>query len=110
MPRPFRLPEITFPLSVDTIGKMLVLGSELSVHCETHGCHHSAYVNLVQLGYRIGFDHSCMADDLRRHFYCPRCREAGRPEKRIGFIGHARSNPASDWPRKVNAYAKAKGG
>lgn len=97
---PFRLPEITYPLSIDTIGKMLVLGHELSIHCETYGCRHHGRVNLVHLGYRIGFDHSCMADDLKPHFYCPKCRDAGRPDKKIGFIDHAPTDAASDWLRK----------
>jgi hypothetical protein len=107
---PFRLPKITYPLSIDTIGKLLVLGHELSIHCETYGCRHSSEVNLVQLGYRIGFDHSCMAADLKRYFYCPKCRDAERPDKKIGFIDHAPTNPAPDWPRKPNAYQEAKGG
>lgn len=97
---PFRLPEITYPLSIDTIGKMLALGDELSVHCETQGCNHSSQVNLVMLARKIGMDHSCMADDLRRYFYCPKCREAGRPDKKIGFINLVPTAPASDWPRR----------
>lgn len=105
----FRLVEITYPLSIDTIGKMLAMGNELTVTCHTTGCHHSGRVNLVALGYRIGMDHSCMADDLMRFFYCPKCRESGRKDKNIGFIV-GRPGGHSDWPRKVSACAKAKGG
>lgn len=95
----FRLPEITYPLSIDTIGKMLALGEEMSVHCRNPGCARHSRVNLVALGHRIGFDHSCHARHLERHFFCPNCRAAGRDDKRVGFIHHTLTIEHSKWPR-----------
>lgn len=103
----FRIPEITYPFSIDTIGNMLAAGSELSVHCEAEGCNHWGRVNLVSLGYKLGFDHGCLEADLKRHFYCPKCREAGRPDRTVSFISHALTAQYSEWPRKSSAYLKA---
>jgi hypothetical protein len=33
---------------------------------------------------RLGMDHSCMAADLRPHFYCSKCRAAGPPWRTTG--------------------------
>lgn len=97
----FRLPEITYPLTIDTIGKMLACGHEMSANCLVTGCNHSSRVNLVALGHRIGFDHSCMAKDLQRYFFCPKCRAAGREDKRVGFINIVLTDPHSKWPREA---------
>lgn len=93
-----RLPTITFPYAVDTLGKKLALGAGMSVHCNTYLCLHWADINLVALARRIGMDHSSMADDLRPHFYCSKCRAAGRPDRNIGFIGHVLTLPHSKLP------------
>ena len=82
----FKLPEITYPLSIDTIGKMLAMGYEMSASCLNTGCNHSSRVNLVALGHKLGFDHSSMAADLAAHFFCPKCRASGRDDKRVGFM------------------------
>lgn len=106
-----KLPEITYPLSIDTIGKMLAMGHEATICCLTTGCNHSSRLNLVALGHRIGFDHSCLVQDLDRYFYCPVCRAAGRDDKRIGLVHHTLTDPVSAWPRQAkSAYEKAKGG
>jgi hypothetical protein len=99
----FRIPEIPYPLEIDTIGKMLAMGSELSIHCHTDGCNHSGRINLVALGYRIGFDHGCMDEDLRRYFYCPKCREAGRPDRKFSFRHRVLTDPHSAWPRELKS-------
>lgn len=106
----FRIPEITYPLVIDTIGKKLTMGEELTVHCHTDLCNHMGRVNLVALGYRLGFDHGCMDVDIKRFFYCPKCREAGRPDRNISIRGHPLTDPHCDLPRAKNEYAKAKGG
>lgn len=93
----FRLPKITYPLSVDTIGQMLALGYEMSVHCRNGLCNSMDEVNLVQLGKRIGMDHSVMRDDLWPYFSCSRCKAAGRPHKNVGFILRS-NNPCSELP------------
>lgn len=93
-----KLPEITYPLVVDSIGKMLALGDELSVHCNNHGCHRRARINLEALCRAKGVDHGCMEDDLRPLFFCAPCRQAGRPDRNISFISHSPTS-ISGWPR-----------
>lgn len=106
----FKLPEITYPLSIDTIGKVIATGGEIDVNCFTNGCHHHGRINLVALARRVGMDHSCMAGDLKRFYYCQKCRAAGREGKNIGFIARSATDPQSPWPRQKSAYEKAKGG
>lgn len=53
-------PEIIYPLKIDTIGKLLAMNDELTVHCFANRCNHSGRMNLVALGNRLGFDHSCL--------------------------------------------------
>lgn len=99
MARPFKLPEITFPLTVDTIGKELAMGRSFHLSCHNEGCHHDGEINLVQLGYRLGFDHGSMHNDIIRYFYCSPCRQKGKPDRNISL----RVSPPgahSDWPRK----------
>ena len=86
-----QLPEITYPLAVDTIGKMLALGYGMSVHCRNPGCGQHSSIDMSDLCRRLGVDHSCMADDLAPHFHCTKCRDAGRDDKRIGFIQHTKT-------------------
>lgn len=105
----YKYPEITYPLSIDTIGKMIVMGHEADIYCRTTGCNHSARLNLVKLGHRIGFDHSCLVQDLARYFYCPRCREAGRDDKRIGLTHHVLTDPHSAWPRERELWRQQVG-
>jgi hypothetical protein len=101
-PRPFRLPEITYPLSINTIGKVLATGHEISITC--HRCNRHRYINLVQLSYKLGMDHSSMAVDLKPHFYCPACREAGKPDRDIAFTLHVPTAPKSGWPTSGTSY------
>lgn len=99
----FKLPEITYPLAIDTIGKSLAMGEEHEIHCLNTGCHHTARLNMVALGKRIGFDHSCLVQDVGRYFYCPKCRQAGRPDKRIGMTCRPLTAEHSEWPREKEA-------
>ena len=96
----FKLPEITYPLTIDTIGKMLATGTEMSATCLNTGCNQSSRVNLVALAKRIGIDHSNMADQLAPYFFCPNCRASGRDDKRVGFIHHTLTADHSEWPRE----------
>ncbi|MGX9147836.1 hypothetical protein [Mesorhizobium sp. 128a] len=105
----FKLPEITYPLAIDTIGKMLALGHEATIHCLNTGCHRESRLNLVALAHRIGLDHSCMVKDLQPSFYCPKCRAAGRDGKRIGLIHHTLSAPHSEWPRTREEWRETVG-
>ena len=95
----FRLPELSYPLTVDTIGKVLAMGSEIHVFCHTDGCGRNSRVNLVRLSHRLGMDHGCMEADLKRVLYCQACQEAGRPSRNIGFITVS-PGPRSEWPRE----------
>jgi hypothetical protein len=107
----FRLPELTYPFAVDTIGKMLAAGFEMTVHCYATGCNHHGRVNLVALGRRLGMDHGCLDAAIRNAFYCPRCREAGRRDRDFGF----RVTPPTEFcdiadrNKPLNNYMRAKG-
>lgn len=107
---PFKLPEITYPLAIDTIGKMLAMGEEVTVSCHAYGCGHRGRLNLVRIAHRRDINFPCGEDALRKVTFCPRCREAGRDDKNIGFTHHTLTDPVSKWPRQRNDYAKAKGG
>jgi hypothetical protein len=65
------LPEITYPLSIDTIGKHIALGYEVHATCDK--CRHNGRLNLVRLAYKLGFDHGCMAPEIRPHVVCSGC-------------------------------------
>lgn len=97
---PFKMPEITYPLSIDTIGKVIVTAHTVWVHCNTYQCNHRGRLNLVPLVYKLGADHSCMADDLRPHVFCPKCREAGKPDRNISFSIMPLTAPHSEWPKQ----------
>jgi hypothetical protein len=105
----FKLPEITYPLKIDTIGKALAIGEEFEIHCLTTGCNHAARLNLVALGHRVGFDHSCLVQDIGRYFYCPKCRAAGRPDKRIGLTRHTLTRQYCEWPREREEWRQKVG-
>lgn len=81
----FPLPEITYPLHLDTVGKLLALGYGMTAYCDTLYCHHRSKVNLYRLAQRIGRDHSSMHDDIVGYFHCSECRKAGRPDRNISF-------------------------
>lgn len=81
----FPLPEITYPLHLDTVGKLLALGYGMTAYCDTLGCHHRSEVDLYRLAQRIGRDHSSMHDDIVGYFHCSECRKAGRPDRNIGY-------------------------
>lgn len=106
----FKLPQITYPLTIDTIGKVLAMGAEISVNCHAYGCAHGGRLNLVRIAQRHGMDYPCSDVGLRKVVFCPRCREAGRDDKNIGFVHHPLTVQVSKWPRERNDYAKAKGG
>jgi hypothetical protein len=79
------LPEITYPLVIDTLGKLIVTGHSISIHCNTLGCHNSNMMDLEAVATRLGVDHSCGADDLLPHFHCRACRAAGRPDRNMSM-------------------------
>lgn len=101
----FQLPDITYPLAINTIGKMLAMGQEIHITCGTYGCDHDGRLNLVQLARRLdkpgrpGLDQPTGRDALLRHVYCPQCRRAGRPDRQLHFVV---VNPEahSAWPRE----------
>jgi len=96
----FKIPEITYPLRLDTIGKLIAVGHELIAFCETEGCEHKGRVNLVALANKFGMDHSSRRADIVPHLYCPRCRAVGRPDKNLTFKGLPCTDPHSAWPRE----------
>lgn len=90
----FKLPEITYPLSIDTVGKVIATGHDITMHC--YGCGRHARVNLVQIAKRHGMDYNSLAPSLSRVVSCKECKKAGR-RKDIGFL--LSSGHASTWPR-----------
>lgn len=87
-----------YPFVVDTLGKMKADGSSLSINC--HVCNKHTMLDMDRLIGKFGTDHSCMDAELRSHFFCRDCREAGRKDRDFVFITHTGTS---------NAYAKAKG-
>jgi hypothetical protein len=79
------IPEITYPLRIDTIGKHIALGYEMHGSCEK--CRHNGRLNLVRLAYKLGLDHGCLAPEIRPHVVC---RECGAKE--MGFITSSPGN------------------
>lgn len=96
--------KLTYPLTIDTIGKLKATGGGLSVHCST--CNKHSVLDMDRLIERLGEDHGCMHDDLFPLFFCQRCRDAGRPDKDIGFTLIDNTDPQDG----ANPYMKAKGG
>lgn len=78
--------KITYPFVLDTLGKIKQTGHELSLYCYT--CHHHSWLDTDRLIERFGADHGSMDTDLRPHFFCQRCRDAGREDKNFGFTLH----------------------
>lgn len=83
--------DLSYPLVVDTLGKMRALGMSLSVSCHTYLCHKHTWLDMDDLIARLGEDHPCMHDDLKPHFFCSKCRAAGKPDRNIGFTLHVKS-------------------
>jgi len=100
----FPLPQITYPLKLDTIGKLIATGHEVTAYCNAYGCRHSGRLNLVMLGRKLGMDHGSLARDLLPHIHCPKCREAGRNDRDLQLI-----LSAPTWPHSV-LRGKIKGG
>jgi len=94
----FRLPELDYPLVIDTIGKTLAMGGELHVFCRSDGCTRNARVNLVTVAKRFGMDHGCMERDLKPLFFCQDCRDAGRQDRNMSFI-NVPPERYSIWPK-----------
>src|SRR5882672_1718304 len=79
-----KLPEITSPLSIDTVGKMLAMGHEATIHCLTTGCNHSSSLNLVALGRHIDFGSFLSGAGRRPLFLLPvvqRSRPTGQAHR-----------------------------
>lgn len=54
-----RIPELTYLLRMDTLGKKLATGEELWVHRYQYDCNNRARLNIVTLAKRLGTDHPC---------------------------------------------------
>ena len=79
--------EITYPFVLDTLGKLKQTGHEISLNCNV--CNNHVMLNTDKLIERFGADHGSMDADLRRYFYCRKCREGGRRDRDFTFILHA---------------------
>lgn len=96
----FKLPEITYPFTPDTVGKTLAAGEGMSVVCNNYGCNRRTRINLVTVARLKSMDFPCMASDLRPLFFCRACRDAGRPDRNIGFLREIAWGQYSAWPRR----------
>lgn len=96
MSRP-KLPEITYPLTVDTIGKDLAMGNTVHVECANDGCRHRGWLDLEAIAEMKGVNYPNGRESLLQVVYCPECRAAGddRRDKNLIFTVHA----PSDVPR-----------
>lgn len=105
---PFRLPEIKYPFSIDTIGNTLAVGAEITFDCYT--CRLHRRLNLVRLARKVGMDYSCMEPDLLKVVFCPTCRAKGWYDRNIGFTHHPLSAEHCEWPQERDlARRKAAG-
>jgi len=93
--------EITYPFRLNTLGKIKQTDHAISLTC--YVCRNHVVLDTDNLIERFGADHGSMDADLRPHFYCGRCREAGRDDRKFGFILHA---PGP----KTGPYARASRG
>lgn len=96
----FKLPEITYPLSIDTIGKVMATAGEISMHCRT--CRRHVRLNLVKIAKKHGMDYGCLDPNLRKVVVCGVCVEAGRDGRAIDFTLDPIAGPNSLWPRELN--------
>lgn len=112
----FQLPEITFPLSIGTIGIVLVTGHEILAHCSNDGCRHNGRLNLVQIAKRspLGLEQGTLRHELLLYVFCPVCREAGRNDKNLGFTLCIPTKYICKWPKadhdRSEAAKRARGG
>lgn len=97
--------KLTYPLTLDTLGKLKAVGTRISINCNI--CHKHTMLDMDKLIEWLGEDHGCMDWDLRPRFHCERCRAEGRNDKNFSFIQH--SDTRSDAAKK-NDYLHAKGG
>lgn len=87
------LPEITFPLTIDTVGKDLAAGNQAFVECATDGCRHRAWLDLEAIARLKGVDYPNGRDSLLKVVYCAECRAAGRDDRNLVFSLHPPSKP-----------------
>lgn len=96
---PFPLSKVRFPGSIDTIGQYLAFGHEIWASCDTVGCNHTVRLNLAVLARYLGREHRVTAKELQPYFYCPKCRDAGRHDRRIDFSHFSCTAPHSIVPQ-----------
>lgn len=101
----FPLPEITYPLSIDSIGKCIALGDGVTVYCDP--CNRYIEIDMLALARKVGPGHGVLAKDLKPHFYCAACRRAGKPDKNIGFLFSPNRLPYSS-VRSASGHAASK--
>lgn len=97
----FKLPEITYPLSIGTIGIVLATGHEIHASCCTYGCRHNGRVNLVQVARRspLGLEQGTQRHELLQYVSCPWCKDAGRDRKNINFTLCIPTKDICKWPK-----------
>lgn len=95
----FKLPEVTYPLTIGTIGMVLATGHE--IHASCCGCRRYGRVNLVRIAKRspLGLEQGTLRHELLPYVFCQVCDTAGRDAKNLIFT---LMTPADhcEWPRE----------
>lgn len=102
----FPLPVNAYPDRLDTIGKLVSRGYDVSAACHAHGCNRHARLNLIALAARFGPDAGL--DVIRPALYCADCREHGRPDRLIGFLIQPPTDAHSELPRPAESFSMAR--
>lgn len=87
------LVKITYPLTIDTLGKELACGNELTAHCDNRECYHRSRLNLVTLIRKLGRDFPSGSKAVKPRLFCAKCRTAGRLDRNITVTVSPCSHP-----------------
>ena len=76
------------PLVLDTLGKLIDNGMQLTAYCHERDCGHSATLDLKELVARLGRNHDPSAARLLPHLTCLKCganvKRGGEVSLRVG--------------------------
>ncbi|HEV2502306.1 MAG TPA: hypothetical protein VGV39_04490 [Mesorhizobium sp.] len=99
----FKLPEITYPLTIGTIGVVLATGHE--IHATCCGCRRYGRVNLVRVAKRspLGLEQPTLRLELLAYVSCQVCDDAGRDGKDLIFTFMTPADHC-EWPREQHEW------
>lgn len=97
---------LRYPLRISLLGDLSNVCSIL-VFCEERGCGHRAQLDLMALLEKYGPEMEI--DAVKRKVYCPKCREAGRPDRNLSWQ-HAHLNGDTNHSRFLGEIYNEKHG